>query len=498
MSVTRIHEVLSQVARDRYLSRADVQKLFEAAKESGGEIDPAEREALQAILTRYQSRFSRSSRADFERLLNGAQPQVTPTPTEPTRVTHQADNAPWTTTYWPSAGTRGNTDGSPSSNLWAKGGALDKLDELLGARGKPTGARAHELRPNLNWMLSNSAIMKGETRREESGHWVAHSNLSEKDAERTTGVDFNGNGQLDENVEWDFIDAHGRFGTDGKTDGSMSVSWWGSCDKVSLAGILFKEPKKSVTVDGVTFSAQDIKGLLTVIADGQSGGTDFVGNRYDARPDVVHLKNGQKLSGKILTEVDWNAAGLRRSEDYTLPASIPDEVTFRGMDGVEQTFKKSEISLLAREDKQDDAALFHTTIQEWLQSGRAAVMDKDPGDHVWNYSFHKAEDAIYKDGLVPGWGNFEKKDGWNGPAGDGKLTYVERKVQFGENGATETYRYWLEEKDGKVVNSGWAPGSGNPDFLWRPRNEPTFTGANSRNPFVDPALVKELYEKSIE
>jgi hypothetical protein len=64
-------------------------------------------------------------------------------------------------------------------------------------------------------------------------------------------------------------------------------------------------------------------------------------------------------------------------------------------------------------------------------------------------------------------------------------------------GGSEKYKYWIEEKAGKIVNSGWAENSENPDFLWRPRAEATFTGPNDRNPFVDPKLVKELYEKSI-
>ena len=39
--------------------------------------------------------------------------------------------------------------------------------------------------------------------------------------------------------------------SDGKAEGNMSVGWWGSCDKVALAGILFEDPKRDVTLDGV-------------------------------------------------------------------------------------------------------------------------------------------------------------------------------------------------------------------------------------------------------
>jgi hypothetical protein len=75
---------------------------------------------------------------------------------------------------------------------------------------------------------------------------------------------------------------------------------------------------------------------------------------------------------------------------------------------------------------------------------------------------------------------------------------VEREVELGGTGTKERYQYWVEEKNGKIVNSGWGANSTNPDFLWGPARPATFTGANDRNPFVDPALVKELYLKSIE
>ena len=59
--------------------------------------------------------------------------------------------------------------------------------------------------------------------------------------------------------------------SDGKADKTLDVGWWGSCDKVALAGVLFKEPlKDEVTIDGVTFTKNDVLGLLTVIADSQA------------------------------------------------------------------------------------------------------------------------------------------------------------------------------------------------------------------------------------
>ncbi len=487
MSIDSIRRALTTATSNNSINRGEVRKLFTAAND-GGSIDATEKAELQTILNTHGSKFTVAAKAEFSRLF-GTQPLPPPpvVPVGPEKATYQATREPWTTTYWPMAG-NGDDVGSASSNLWAKDGALDKLDSVLKAQGKTTGARGFELKPNLNWLVGK-----------ESGHYVPSSYLSETDAETTTGVDFNNNGKIDKDVKWDFVDSRGQFGKDGKTDGSLSVGWWGSCDKVARAGILFAEPKKDVTLNGVTFTAQDIKGLLTVLADSQGGGSDFIGNRYDAQADTITLRNGQQVRGIIQGEVKFDGAGSRHQGDLQIAGKIPDEVKVTLMDGTEKTYKAAELSSIAREDRKDDAALFHTTIAEWLKSGRPAVMDKDSGEHVWNYNFYKADDVSYKNGLKPSWADSANLEGgFNGPAGDGNITFVEREVQLGGGGGSENYRYWLEEKNGKVVNSGFAEGSSSPDFLWRPQTEAAFTGRNARNPFVDPALVKELYEKSIQ
>lgn len=489
MSIDGIRSSLTTALRNNRITRDEVRSLFTAARD-GNSIDAGEKAELAKILQTNGSKFTAAAKAEFTRLIGGSDIQPPPPPppaptNQPVKVTHEATRMPWTTTYWPMAGYGGNSDGSASSNLWAKEGPLAKFDSLLKARGQTEGARNFELKPSLNWLVNK-----------EAGHYIPNSSLSETDAERTTGVDFNNNGKIDADVKWDFIDSHGQFGKDGKTDGSMSVGWWGSCDKVARAGILFEEPKKDVVLNGVTFTTQDIKGLLTVLADSQGGGSDFVGNRYDANPDIVALKNGQQLKGTILTELDF---GTKRQQDFQVnSAALPDEVKMRLLDGTEKTFKKSELNFVAREDKRDDPVLMHETIEAWLKSGRPAVMDKDSGEHVWNYNFYKADDTLYKDGLKPSWANDEMlKKGHNGPAGDGKIVWVEREVSLGGGGGSENYRYWLEEKNGKFVNGGWDPTSANPDFLWRPQTDAAFTGKNDRNPFVDPKLVKEIYEASI-
>ena len=283
----------------------------------------------------------------------------------------------------------------------------------------------------------------------------------------------------------------------------MSVGWWGSCDKVALAGVLFKEPlKDEVEIDGVTFKKQDMLGLLTVIADSQTTGTDFVGSRYDDRPDILVTKDGTQLTGKFVGVKDETFRGgekmWRWDGDYMVLSdpfkADPDRAfTFRELDGTERTVKASEIQHMAREDEQDISPLeFHSTMLSWLSEGRGAAMDRDSGSHVWNYNFHGAKLKAAKE--LSGDARPDKA-GHNGPVGkDTKVVEFEMDVQFGESSWPREYSYWLEfDKNGKAINGGW--NSDNPDFLWRPSGFRNFTGPNPRNPFVKPELVKEIYDK---
>ncbi len=519
MTVATIRTQLTTARSNGIISRAEVRALFTAARD-GGVTDRQELAELKAILNTYGSRFTSAAKAEFARQLglNSPAPVVTPpvtTPTPPVTTTpttpitnrpttpttpstptvpagapktvvYEATRKPWTCTYWPLAANNPTDAGSPTSNLWSKGGPLEKFDLLLKARNKPVGALNFEKTPMMNSLVHKPG-----------GQYIPSNTLKEVDAETTTGVDLDGNGKVEANIKWDFLDARGNFGKDGKTEGTMSVGWWGSCDKVARAGILFAEPKKDVTIDGVTFTAMDIKGLLTVLADSQGGGSDFVGSRYNGEPDVVRLKSGKTLEGTIQSTVDWSAAGSKFQSGYQIAGAIPDEVKVKLADGTEQTVKKADIASIGREDKMENPIVFHKTIADWLKSGRPAVMDRDNGAHVWNYNFAKAEDTIYPATAKPSWAPATLA-GYNGAPSGGTITYVERKVFLGDGtGGTENYRYWLEEKNGQLVNGGWAANSDSPDFLWRPQTDATFTGKNTRNPFVLPELVKELYEKSI-
>ncbi|MDP7032869.1 MAG: hypothetical protein QF752_00095 [Planctomycetota bacterium] len=477
------------LAEDGELSDRDIQKLIGLAAKDG--ITEEEKEQLRQVAEVYEDVMSDETKEQLAKA----------TGEEDTEYKLNSEKDTWTSTYWPMAGSGIDDKGRATKNLWAEGGAMTKLDKVIESRtGTPGNAYETESRPALNWLID-----------EPKGFWIANSTLSEKDAERTTGVDLNRNGKIDPDVEWDFIDSRGNFGEDGKMDGTMGVGWWGRCNNVGVAGTLFDEPKRAVTLDGQTFSAEEIKGLLAVYSDtvNEAKGTEFVGNRFDDQPDFLVTKDGKQLRGIIENagELNFNSTDMTRANnprlaDYMILDSKgigeDKEIRFRDLTtGEVTTYKSSEIELVAKEDKSQDteAVVFHNTMTEWLADGRAGVLEMDPSSHVWNYNFESAD--VKESKTAPYWASDrEKLAGYNGPPGDGELTYVDATVKYDGGGKTQRYKYWLEkDENGNVVNSGWA--SKNVDFMWRANeSEVDWSREVPGHPSLNGEILKELYEKS--
>lgn len=108
----------------------------------------------------------------------------------------------------------------------------------------------------------------------------------------------------------------------------LKRSWFGHCDKAALVSILLKEPRRSVHVNGVQFSPNDVAGLLCLVVDNLTGRVDFRGERY-----------------------------YGRSDDQNDPAP--------------QDFLKC--------------------LREWTEKGGAFVMDTDREEQVWNYPYDRVE-----------------------------------------------------------------------------------------------------------
>jgi hypothetical protein len=124
-------------------------------------------------------------------------------------------------------------------------------------------------------------------------------------------------------------------------ENSESDSWAGLCNAWSKASVMEKEPanRKPVDVDGVKFSAFDLKALLIKTYDNTVGFQNF----------------GHRFNGA-------------RSDDFN--DILPDQ--------------------------------FHRVLQaELFEKGRPFIMDRDPGIQVWNVPVYKAEVVMARDPSNP-------------------------------------------------------------------------------------------------
>jgi len=379
------------------------------------------------------------------------------------------------------------------------------------------------------------------------GHYFLSSTLSEKDAEMTTGIDYNGDGVLTPGVEHDFLKpgaGEPRFGSDGKTDLTLSVGWWGHCNDVATAGINFTEPTKSVefelsqpftrltvnsdvgtfhaekvvagathtdihlvsgqtvrlkndqitntetkTIDKITFSPTQVKELLSeLVHRGSKDGTEFIGARFYGRDATVKLKDGKTMTGGLVSSLSDRADITDGST--TTATNFTKDLTMRVFNAEtgkfeNTTVKAEDIQSVRAENKRDVAPIkFHETMLKWIGSeGKAGVMDKDADTHVWNYSFDKYEmEATPKEG-------------------DANTVDYEMKVYFSGNEYPTTYNYSITYENGQPKTGSWDDGSPNPDFFWREKGgEKAYDhspGWGSKATPLEYKTVMEIYRKSI-
>lgn len=376
------------------------------------------------------------------------------------------------------------------------------------------------------------------------GHYFLSSTLSEKDAEMTTGYDFNGDGVLTPGVEWDFLKpgvGDARFGKDGNTDTTLSVGWWGHCNDVATAGIQFNEPKhpvtfklnqsfermtvsttkgtfhaekvtpgathtdikllsgqtvrlanaditstKTDTFDEVTFSPTQIKELLSeMVHRGTTQGTEFIGSRFYGREGSIKLNDGSTVTGGITSSLDDRAdvTGGAQAVAKNFTKDVTARVfNFESGKFETKTFKAEDIKEIRTENKRDVAPVtFHETMLKWIGSdGKAGVMDKDSGPHVWNYSFDRYEmTATESDN-------------------DADTMNYEMKVYFVGNSYPTTYNYSISYEDGVPTGGKWDTSSPNPDFFWKHNGDHTGYdhSAGSKATPIKYDVVMELYKKS--
>ena len=302
---------------------------------------------------------------------------------------------------------------------------------------------------------------------------------------------------------------------DGRTNTKLSVGWWGQCNAVATAGINFREPKEPVTItletplvvydvqtqhgrfqaesvtkgdthtdiklvsgqtvrlpnadvasqekktiSEFTFTPSMLKELASNLAlRGSKHGTEYVGTRFYGRDGFVELKSGETIRGRVTSSLEDRGAveagnGMVRLTNPTKDVTV-NVLDFATGEITLKTFKPEDVKSVTAENARDVAPVeFHTTMLKWLGSdGKAAVMDRDAGPHVWNYAFDR---YTYK--AVP-------------RADDPRTIDFTMDVYFAHNASwPTTYSYALEfDALGNPVAGQWAEGSPNPDFFWRER-----------------------------
>lgn len=224
---------------------------------------------------------------------------------------------------------------------------------------------------------------------------------------------------------------------------SSEFDWWGHCNNASQAACLLKEPVRDVTMNGVTFTAHDISGLLCKVMPSLSKGEDFRGNRYNGPTDDPNDPNPYVFLNDVCME--WG-----------------------GKDGKPIPF----------------------------------ILDIDRTGMVWNYPYDQGR--IYESDKapagvnIPGLPSGGKVKFYRAELKGTGFKEQERNyqfwIQYGADGKPMA-QAWIAGEDPKI----------NPDFAWRPHpagnlDDPRFWVTNpgaQNNPFVKAEDVYKLYKASI-
>lgn len=177
-----------------------------------------------------------------------------------------------------------------------------------------------------------------------------------------------------------------------------SQAWWGACDDGPLRGAMFSEFEAAhdVAVGDETFSPQDVRGLLSVLAEAHS------------------------------------------------PAAA-------GQDSRQAPSKDGEVL---------DPLRFHNSLRQWIvgddDEEDAAEFYLQGQSQVWDYDFWKAE-LLSQQSLT---GSARPGAGQNGAVGAGEVISYSVALHKGEIQTPETYNYWIEFDDkGQGINAAWGSDS---------------------------------------
>jgi hypothetical protein len=106
------------------------------------------------------------------------------------------------------------------------------------------------------------------------------------------------------------LDRSGTPKGDGDTGGSISLWWWGFCDRNTNQGIYkaqFGLPELDVdeipTRSGVTFSKEEAQKLIDAHVGDMVTNEQFWGFRFNDEPQIVMLRDGSQLRGHVGDEI---------------------------------------------------------------------------------------------------------------------------------------------------------------------------------------------------
>ncbi len=219
------------------------------------------------------------------------------------------------------------------------------------------------------------------------------------------------------------------------------LPWAGHCNGLAAAGTMTKEPQNPVTYKGVSFSVEDIKGLLV---EAWQGGGQITGLRCMERVP---------------------------SHDPTGRPTSP-------------------------ECRDLNPGAFHLGITNFLgRQGLPVIIDITKGFEVWNYpvvGYRVMEQKnLTESQAAELLGLSDQKYPYNEEAT--RYVKIQTKIQLA-SGNLKIYDYILEgSSSGEIIGGEWIGASKNdhPDFMWR------HTEPETENPHVDIPTVYEIYHLSL-
>lgn len=217
--------------------------------------------------------------------------------------------------------------------------------------------------------------------------------------------------------------------------------WWGHCNNASEVACMLEQPQYDVTYRGVTFTPNDVAGLLCRISRCLTSGTDFMGDRYNRPGDDANDPNPAKFLAAML---------------------------------------------------------------KWSKDGKPFVLDVDRLTQVWNYPYDSVEITEYNgipviNGVkidaseVPSGGQVKfyrfQLSGTGFPQQERDIVGF---IHTDDEGKVTAKWVKCGNADERFIN---------PDFAWRPHykydNGEKWEGRAEGNPYVSAAKVQEIYERSL-